>query len=236
MKQMLLLFLLLAPLSLSALPFSGTLTEQERQDLAHGAIVMRNLGAKKPLSLTANHPMARQFTEKMKRLKPIFCMEVMQIRPYKGNEDLTQLVKELVTDLPRYLEIPYYSVQYQGTSPLFSVAEQTGLSITGGRMELTANLKMDPFSLFETKIEIRESGDALYFMAENTERIKYSVLTAVKPHQMHAGLVIIRTGDTWVLYAAGGVHAGFLFFFQNRIEQAFVNRIKDFTTYFITQL
>ena len=44
-------------------------------------------------------------------------------------------------------------------------------------------------------------------------------------------MVVVRSGDTWVLYAAGGVRAPWFPFVQDRIETAFINRIKDFSMY-----
>ena len=52
---------------------------------------------------------------------------------------------------------------------------------------------------------------------------------------MKSIVVIVRQGDSWVLYGVGAVDAPSIFFLRDRVETSFMNRIKTFCTFFFNK-
>ncbi|MBQ5384459.1 MAG: hypothetical protein IIU46_08430, partial [Treponema sp.] len=92
------------------------------------------------------------------------------------------------------------------------------------------------FGTINTTITSRKSSDSYYYVSTNDNKLKYSGITCVDPGKMKSIIVIVRDGNSWILYGIGAVNAPDVFFLRDRIETSFMNRIKTFCSYFFKKL
>src|SRR5574344_1646599 len=73
-------------------PFNSNLSKDERAKLNRGEVLIKNIGSLKNLSVNST-PQTKRMIEVMQDLKPAYVAEIIQIRPYKGNENLADLTE-----------------------------------------------------------------------------------------------------------------------------------------------
>ena len=61
-------------------------------------------------------------------------------------------------------------------------------------------------------------------------------ITCIKPENMLSSIVLFEYKDYYVLYGIGAIEAPSIFFLKDRIETAFIGRIKDFCKYMFEQI
>ncbi|MGI5172122.1 hypothetical protein H0R92_00780 [Treponema sp. OMZ 840] len=216
--------------------FNDNLTVEERQKLADGQIVIRNIGKAKNISLNPVTPQAGRLIESVKKLKPAYLAEVIQIRPASGNEDLIERIKPLLLDIEAYAGIPYWSERNQQFYDLYSSASIVKSDIKENGALLNADLYMLPFGDLNVDIKLSDiDGEVLYSMI-NTGNVKYDNITVVRPEKMQSFVYAFKYNDFIVLYGIGGVNAPSIFFLRDRIELSFINRIKTFCKYIFEKL
>ncbi len=222
----------------AATSFNTNLSGDEKKRIENGEVVIVNTGNTKKICLETDNAAAKELISTMKALKPAYFAEVIQVKPYKGNENLLEKIKAELLNVEGYAGIPYYSVRHDKWYNLYEWAKILSKDFSNPQnSKMTADVYMKPFGEFQADITLEEKGGTLLYMFTNkTKMILEEKITAAGPNKMKSGIVVFRDGDNWILYGAGGVDAISLFFLRDRIETSFINRIKSFTVYFIKQV
>jgi hypothetical protein len=228
-------FIPLQPLAAADL-FNSTLTAAEKRQLESGEILIRNIGKAANISLNPVNPTASQAINSIKTLNPSYLAEVIQIRPYKRDEHLIDQLKTVLVDVSAYKGIPYWSVRNQRWFELYSSAKVLSERTQNARTTSNAELVMDPFTPIDATINITQSGDTLFYVMQNNNKLKTQGITAVKETDMQSIIIVFKDGDSLIFYGIGGVKAPSVFFLKDRIETSFMNRIKTFCMYVYEKL
>ena len=210
--------------------FNSRLSAEEKNRLSRGEVVIVNTGNTKKICIDTDDPTASRLIDTMKALKPSYFAEVIQVKPYKGNEDLISKIRAELVNVEGYAGIPYYSVRHDKWYELYDWAKILSRKDSAQKTEMVANVYMAPFGEFKADIAL------LYMFSNASKMILEEKITAAGPGKMKSGIAVFRDGDNWILYGAGGVDAISLFFLRDRIETSFINRIKAFTVYFIKKM
>lgn len=224
--------LLVCSASVFALPFNSTLSTAELSALKEGKVVIRNIDYTKNMSLSSDNEGAGKVKELLEDLNPNYLAEVIQVRPYKGNEDLPARLSSLLQNIGGYAGIPYWSERVQKWYDLYSSAVITSQKTEGDVTTINADLEMEPFGTIHTPITMIVKPDYIYYDSTNNNKLRYfDKFTCVKEKRMKSAIVLFRDGDNWILYGAGGVRALKVAMFEERVETSFINRIKTFCNY-----
>ena len=231
------LFSLFFILSLTAAafsdPFNSKLTASEREQIASGEILIKNINYEKFMCLQRGESeLGDKLLAEIRDLNPKYLAEVIQIKPYKGNEDLPQRLETMLNNVPEYAGIPYYSVRAEQWYNLYDSAEIVETTEKSDGKFMKADLKMEPFDLVQEDIELTRGKDTILYTAVNTNKLRYfDKFDCVWPRKMKICILLLRDGDNWVLYGIGGVNAPRVPFFTERIQTSFINRINTFCTF-----
>jgi len=112
MKKIILLSCIFLSLSISVFadPFNNKLTADERNTIASGELLIKNINYEKFMCLKKGESdLGDKLLTEIRELNPKYLAEVIQYKPYKGNEDLPQRLEALLNNVPEYAGIPYYS-------------------------------------------------------------------------------------------------------------------------------
>ena len=230
------LLITLALISSYGATFNNRLSSEEKAKLDRGEVIIRNIDSVKNVCITENAH-TKKILSTIKKLSPNYCAEIIQIRPYKGNEDLQDKINTSLLKIDDYVGIPYWSVRTQKWYELYSSAEITHASIEGNTTKIDCILEMSLFGKFKSKILIEETPDYYFYNLKNMEDLIYhKKFTAVKSEKMESCITVFRDGDNWVLYGIGGVNALKLWFIEERVETSFINRIKTFCNFIFTRI
>ncbi|MDR3312305.1 MAG: hypothetical protein LBS64_04140, partial [Spirochaetaceae bacterium] len=217
---------LTAALPAGAQLFNSKLGSDELARINAGEIVMRNLGKAGNISLNPVHPEAKRAMDIIRRLDPAYLAEVIQVRPWE--EALIPRMWEILRDIPSYQGIPYWSVRHERYFDLYSAAQILTQRQTDDGVVMDAELLMEPFSLMQARITLRQGGGWLFYQMENKNRMKAEGFTVAKEENLQSLIVVFRHENSLVFYGIGGVDAPVIFFLKSRIETSFMNRIKTF--------
>ena len=224
--------------SLVALPasFNDNLSAADKAKLEKGEMVIKNLKAPKNMSIESSAPSVQKALDVVKKLKPAYLAEVIKVCPYEGNENLLESFESSILDVSSYVGIPYYSERAEEWYDLYSSAKVISKTKTSNGYDLVADLEMEPFGIINTSIHTERGSDYFYYESTNLNKLKYyDKYTCVKEKNMKSLVVIVRVGDSWVLYGVGAVDAPSIFFLKERVETSFMNRIKTFCTFFFNK-
>lgn len=214
-------------------PFTSKLTSEEREKINSGEILIKNINYEKFMCLKKGQSeLGDQLYTEIHDLNPKYLAEVIQIKPYKNNEDLPQRLEELLNNVPEYAGIPYYSVRAEEWYNLYDSAEiiET-LDKKNGKI-IKADLYMEPFDLVKEDIELTRDKEAILYTAVNTNKLRYlDKFDCIWPNKMKICILLIRDGENWILYGIGGVNAPRVPFFTERIQTSFINRINTFCSF-----
>lgn len=219
--------------SLSAEAFNEKLTNEERNIVASGEVFIKNINFFKNISLkTGNTELGDKLLKEIDDLNPKYLAEVIQIKPYKGNEDLPQRLETILNNVPEYAGIPYFSERAQQWYNLYDSAVITSKTDSNNTSTIEAELQMEPFGTVNEVIEITKSNESILYSAINTNKLRYlDKFDCVWPQKMKICILLFRDGDNWVLYGIGGVNAPRIPFFTERIQTSFINRINTFCSF-----
>ena len=229
----LVLIIFLVCFTISADPFNSKLTSDERKTIENGEILIKNINYEKYMCLNKGESdLCNKLFAEIHELNPKYLAEVIQIKPYKGNEDLPQRLEELLNNVPDYAGIPYYSVRAEEWYNLYDSAVITETVERSDGKFMKADLMMEPFDLVQEEIELTRGKDCILYTAVNTNKLRYlDKFDCVWPRKMKICILLLRDGDNWVLYGIGGVNAPRIPFFTERIQTSFINRINTFCSY-----
>ncbi len=227
------LFLFTLVFSVFADPFNSRLTEDERAKIATGEILIKNINYEKFVCLKKGEViLGDKLLTEIHDLNPKYLAEVIQIKPYKGNEDLPQRLETLLNNVPEYAGIPYYSVRHDAWWNLYDSAEIKEVIERADGKTIKADLLMEPFDIVQEDIELTRGADSILYSAVNTNKLRYlDKFDCVWPRKMKICILLFRDGDNWVLYGIGGVNAPRVPFFTERIQTSFINRINTFCSF-----
>ena len=214
-------------------PFNSKLTADERNKISSGEILIKNINYEKFMCFKKGESeLGDKLLAEIRDLNPKYLAEVIQIKPYKGNEDLPQRLETLLNNVPEYAGIPYFSERGQQWYNLYDSAEIVESIDRVDGKDLKAELMMEPFDLVKEDISLWRSEDTILYTAVNTNKLRYlDKFDCVWPRKMKICILLIRDGDNWILYGIGGVNAPRVPFFTERIQTSFINRINTFCSF-----
>ena len=222
--------------------FNKNMTAEEQKTLDRGEVLIKNIAYQKNMSLNKDFNEDTQaLTEEIKQLNPKYLAEIIQIKPYKGNENLPEVLTELLYNVSDYKGIPYYSERNKKYYNLYDSAEiQKETIITQNTYktskELEALFVMEPFDKVYETINLTQTSNSVYYSSINTNKLRYKdEFDCVWPKKLKICIILFRDGDNWVLYGIGGVNAPRIPFFTERIETSFINRIKTFCSFIFSK-
>lgn len=229
--------LFLFSFSVFSVSFNSKVTGPELQTLAEGKVLARNIDKFKNISIESDHPSVAIMKSQIKNLEPNYLAELIQLRPYEGNENLPEKLFNVLSDIPHYAGIPYWSVRHERYFDLYSTAEiMDKVEINENCVNYKADLVMEPFGHIITPITIERGEDFLIYTNSNANTLKLKGMTAVKEKNMKSIIILFKDGDNWVLYGIGGCKAPKVPMFEERIQTSFINRIKTFCNFAFTQI
>ena len=214
-------------------PFNSRLTENERAKIATGDILIKNINYEKYISLKKGEvTLGDKLLSEIHDLNPKYLAEVIQIKPYKGNEDLPQRLETILNNVPEYAGIPYYSERHDAWWDLYDSAEIVETIDRSDGKTIKAKLLMEPFNIVQEDIELTRGSDSILYSAVNTNKLRYlDKFDCIWPRKLKICILLFRDGDNWVLYGIGGVNAPRVPFFTERIQTSFINRINTFCSF-----
>lgn len=218
--------------------FNSNLTDDERTQLSTGEIIIKNINFSKNMcfekGLNNNGDI---LVNEIKNLNPKYLAEVIQIKPYEGNEDLPNKLENILNNVSDYAGIPYYSVRAEEWYDLYSAAEIVNKTQKGNQTLIDAEFLMSPFGTVEEKITMTNDEDSILYIAVNQNKLRYyDKFDCVWPQKMKICILLFKDGDNWVLYGIGGVNAPRIPLFIDRIQTSFINRINTFCSFIFKQL
>ena len=236
-KIKILLTLLLATSSLFANPFNDKLSQEEKVKLENGEILIRNIDYTKNMVFSEGVSKKGDFLlNTVKDVKPKYLAEVIQVKPYKGNENYAEVLNQLLYRVEDFTNIPYIS---NGGDEylLYDSAEILSQKKDGEVTNLNVHMYMEPFGDVYQDMNIYKSNDTeLLYTSKNTNKLRYlDKFDCLWPEKMLITIYLFRDGDNWVFYAVGGVNAPHVPFFTDRIRRSFIRRITTFCDFIFKQ-
>lgn len=224
--------------SLFASPFNEKLTEDELNTLSTGQVLIKNINNKKNICLKKNlFSSADELLAIMDDLNPKYLAEIIQIKPYEGNEDLPKKLETILNNIPEYAGIPYYSERAEHWYNLYDSAEITETFIENNVQTIKATLKMQPFDTVYETITLTSDENTVFYTAQNENKLRYlDKFDCIWPQKMKICILLFKDGDNWILYGIGGVNAPRIPFFTERIQTSFINRINTFCSFIFDKL
>ena len=218
--------------------FNSNLTDAERKEIAGGEIKIRNINFQKNMCL--NNGINKNgdiLIQEIKDLSPKYLAEVIQIKPYAGNEDLPERLEDLLNNVSDYAGIPYYSERAEAWYDLYSSAEIVNRTQKGNKTDIDAVFVMVPFDVVQEKITMYNEDESILYFAVNQNKLRYlDKFDCIWPKKMKICILLFRDGDNWVLYGIGGVNAPRIPLFTERIQVSFINRINTFCSFIFKKL
>ena len=164
--NLLLLFTIFISTHLFSLPFNSKLTEEDLTKINNGEVLIKNIKYKKNMSLNKDiNALGDKLFKNMDTLEPKYLAEIIQVRPYNGNEDLPQRLEEILKAIPSYVGIPYFSERKQKWYDLYSSAEITKEETIDNITYISADVEMAPFGVIKEEIEIEKNDDGFSLFA-----------------------------------------------------------------------
>ena len=223
----------LVTFQLSSQVFNDKLSNQELQSLNKGELIVKNINFQKNMCLEKDKlPLGIELDEEITKLNPKYLAEVIQFKPYKGNEDLPQKLEETLNNVAAYAGIPYYSEHSAKWYDLYKSAKIVSSTSEGNKKTIIADLIMEPFDYVNERIDLTSNTESVLYIATNTNKLRYlDKFDCVWPEKMKICILLFRDGDKWVLYGLGGANVPRIPFFTERIQTSLINRINTFCTY-----
>ena len=217
--------------------FNDNLSLNERSVLSSGETLIKNTSSYKKMCLESDIPQVQKLRQLVMEMKPAYFAEVIKEYPVQGNEDLPAVFSTLVTDVPSYAGIPYFSERKQKYYDLYTWAKIISSSQEGNTLVMEALFEMKPFGEVTMRIESETGEDFFWYESTNLTLMRYyDKFDCVKPENMKSLIVVFKNDDKWILYGAGAVKAPSIFFLRDRVDTSFMNRIKAFCAYFFAKM
>ncbi|MCR4823279.1 MAG: hypothetical protein K5873_10470 [Treponema sp.] len=216
--------------------FNDRLSEKELLDLRNGGVVCNSI-RKLKYSRINEIPETKALLDAVDDVDPNHLAEIIKILPYRGYENLTQIVSDMLKSEESYTKVPFYTRSDGSIRYLYELAEIQGIEILPEKEVIKEKFHMLPLDPFTGKIEAEKRGSYFFYHMRNQSKIKYKgLITAVGKENMIAVISIFRYGDNWIIYALGGVDIIPFPFISGAIDRAFYNRISAFCLFTFERL
>lgn len=219
--------------------FNKNILPEELNRLANNETVVRNIGNAKKLSLTeSGNELIQSLHKDLLKSNPNYLAEIIRIVPKKDNEFLPEEIYNAILDIESYTEIPYFSERQQKWYNLYESAIINSIKETGDTKEIDFTVEMKPFNIFDMYGKLQKTENSLYYKMVNDTKVIHDQtnITCVKPKNMVSSIVLFEYNDYYILYGIGSVDAPSIFFMKDRIDTAFIGRIKDFCKFIFEQI
>lgn len=219
--------------------FNDKLSETELKQLEQGETIIRNVGSYKKLALTnSKNELITEVQKELKDRNPNYLAEIIKVVPKEGNENLIQQVFEGINDIESYTEIPYFSERQQKWYDLYDSVVINSTSGTENNKINEYSVEMTPFGIIDISAKLEKTDNSLYFSMINKNKViyEYKNITCIKPEKMYSSIVLFEYNNYYILYGIGALNAPSIFFLQDRIETAFIGRMKYFCKYMFEQI
>ncbi|WP_191014664.1 DUF6675 family protein [Treponema zioleckii] len=198
--------------------------------------ILRSIGSIKKIIMKET-PKSKLVIEPMRRCKSGYMVEIINVRPYEGNEDLIERINVAVSDVLSYEEIPFYDARNKNWEPLYDSAELVSSNTVGNKTVIIEKLTMKGFGDFKTEITLQNFGEYFVYRMRNLEKLKYKgFFTVCDPGEMDSVIAVYRDGDNWVVYAIGGANIMRVPIVSFAIEPEFTGRVKAFSDFVFAKI
>lgn len=235
-KQIIFTALLLLTASLFANPFNEKLTDDDYQKLQNGEILIRNIDYFKNICFKNGVSEKGDFLlQTIKDLKPKYLAEVIQVKPYKDNENYEDVLEQMLYKVEDFTNIPYIS---NGGDEylLYDSAEILETKDFDDHKNLYVHMYMEPFADVYQNMNVYKNPDELLYTSKNTNKLRYlDKFDCLWPEKMLITIYLFRDGDNWIFYSVGAVNAPHVPFFTDRIRRSFIRRITTFSDFIFKQ-
>lgn len=211
--------------------FNSNLSSEEINVLLSGEVLIKNTKKTEKAALLPLNETADEIINDITNLKPSYLAEIIQIVPVKGNSNILSKIEKVMTDIPSYKGIPYYSERNDVWADLYSNAQIDSMESDGILKKINASFHMKPFGDFSSVITVEEGSDYLKYSNFNTTDIFYDNIKCIKKENMKSYIYAFKVDDFWILYGIGGVKAPKIPLVSDRVELSFMNRIKTFCNF-----
>jgi len=212
--------------------FNQKLKDKEKETLSKGGVLLRSVSSLKKLCVNRNSKTDLAINPMSKKIKSGYIAEIINFRPFNGNEDLIEQINAAMSDFLSYTDIPYYSEQHKRYFPLYNYAEVTSITSNGNTTTINEILEMDMFGRFHSQIDIETYDDYFLYKLKNTDKLKFhNFITVAKPEEMSSIVAVFRIDDYWMIYAVGGANIVRIPIINMRAEPAFTGRVKAFADF-----
>lgn len=222
---------------LTAQDFLSGLSADERATLDNQDILVRFINNTERICVPAGlSAPVDVVADAMREIRANYLAEAMWRVPVAGYEDLLPKVDAMFRNMDTFKEIPYYPEGSDTQVQLFTVAEIIDTKTLGHETFSTAHFRMDPFDTYGAELYQELTEDSFVFTHQSTDSLHYLGLPMIGKGKMRAAIAVVRDGDYWFVYAAGGVRAPKPPLLRKALERAFNNRIKDFASFYIKKV
>ncbi len=216
--------------------FNEKAKKNDIEKLEKDSTILRSISSIKKIIMKET-PKSKLVIDPMRRCKSGYMVEIINVRPCEGNEDLIDRINVAVSDVLSYEEIPYYSERHKKWFSLYDSAELVKSETNDNTTIIVEKLKMGGFGDFETEITIQNFGDYFVYRMRNLEKLKYKgVFTVCDPGEMDSVIAVYRDGENWVIYAIGGANIMRVPIVSFAIEPEFTGRVKAFSDFVFAKI
>jgi uncharacterized protein YoxC len=213
------------------------LTAEEVDSLKKAKALIRDVNSPSKLAISPFDETASNIKTSVEKLNPNYISEVIALVPYTREKRQLEDLATVLSDIERYVGIPYWSVSMQKTYDLFDKMIILTRKNLDGVVYIEADQHMKPFEDYRASYEFRLEGQSLYFQSKNLTHISYKGIRSVSPGGMLWFLYVFRSGDYLVYYGTGAVKAFDMFgLFRDRLEVSFIGRVSAFFNHMQAQL
>lgn len=216
--------------------FNKKLSDAEKITLSQGNTLIRNTKKSSNMILLPCNSLTQQVILDITKLKPSYLAEIIRIIPVNKKPNLLKDLKQILTDIPSYKGIPYYSEYNKIWVDLYSKAQIKSTMNIGKSQKISADFYMNPFDDFCATIILNDGGNNLFYENYNSTPIIYKGISCISSGNMKSYIIAFESQDYWILYGIGGVNAPRIPLLTNRIELSFINRIKTFCNFVFSKL
>ena len=216
--------------------FSTNLEPEALAGLEQGKIVIRNIQRCKNVAIREGF---NTYVDKVLKtaddINANYLAEIIYRMPKAGNEDIISQAIKIFEDINLYKEIIYSDEKKGNQRNLFPLVEERFRNNKPGWIQVGSHLKMDMLSPYDSELQI-EWGDAgFFFKQKNVTALTWRSIKAIKEENMIAGICCFEWGDSYYVYALGGLRAPRIPFIMTEVERQFIGRIEDFTVFYINR-
>lgn len=214
--------------------FDSTWSAKETASLGRGEIVIRNISRMKRRSIKNGiSPFVDEMIRDFEEVNPNYLAEIIYKMPSEKNDSVIEQAMDIFSDISLYNEIIYTDEKKGKSTSLFPLVELKEREDSPGEIRIASHLRMDMLSEYDSELVIKNSDDEFFFEQRNTTSLKWHSITAVGAQKMVAGICCFKYGDSYYVYALGGIRAPRIPLVIGEIDRQFLGRIEDFTVFYI---